>query len=88
MNIYKFDLYIDPKDIYNKLEPSQKEKIGDVLITNAQLGGDGYLHIECVALDKRIEITPKEPAYRQSLMDDGGYISAIEDDRYISLIKD
>ena len=88
MNIYKFDLYIDPKDIYNKLEPSQKEQIGNVVITNAQLGGDGCVHIECVALEKGIKVTPKEPAYRQSLIDDGSYITVIEDDEYITLLKD
>ena len=88
MNIYRFDLYLDPQDIYNKLEPSQKEQIGSVVITNAQLGGDGYVHIECAALEKGIEITPKkQPAYRQSLIDDGSYIIAIEDDRYIAAIE-
>ena len=88
MNIYRFDLYINPKDIYNKLEPSQKEQIGDVVILNAQLFGDGCVHIECVALEKGIKIAQTNPAYRQSIMDDGTYISAIEDDEYITLIKD
>lgn len=79
MNIHKFNLYINPKDIYDKIEPNQKDKIGSVVITNAQLFGNGCVHIECVALEKGIEITPKkEPAYIQSLMDDGGYITAIE----------
>lgn len=89
MNIYRFDLCVDSQDIYNKLEPSQKEQIGSVVITNAQLFGNGCVHIECVALEKGIEIIPKEPkepAYRQSLMDDG-YITAIEDDRYITSIQ-
>lgn len=80
MNIFRFDLCITSQDIYNKLEPSQQEKLGSVVITNAQLLGD-TVHIECVALEKGIEITPKkpkEPAYRQSLIGDG-YITAIED---------
>ena len=88
MNIHRFNLYIDPKDIYNKLEPSQKEQIGSVVITNARLFGDGCVHIECAALEKGIEITPKrEPAYIQSLMDNSGYILAIEDDRYTASIE-
>ncbi len=80
MNIYRFDLCVTPQDIYNKLEPSQKEQIGNIVITNAQLLGD-TVHIECVALEKGIEITPeelKEPSSRQSLIGDG-YITAIED---------
>ncbi len=88
MNIYRFDLYVAPQDIYNKLEPSQKEQIGNIVITNAQLFCDGCVHIECVALEKGIEITPKkQPAYRQSLTDDGSYITVIEDDRYISAVE-
>ena len=78
MNIHRFDLYINPQDIYDKLEPKQRERIGNIVIKNAQLFSDGCIHIECAALEKGIEITPKEPAYRQSLIGDG-YITAIED---------
>ena len=88
MNIHRFNLYINPQDIYDKIEPKQKEQIGGVVITNAQLLGDGRIYIECAALEKGIEITPKkEPAYIQSLMDNSGYIIAIEDDKDIITIE-
>lgn len=74
MNLYRFDLYITNEDIYKKLEPNQKEQIGNILITNVQLCGNDGIHIECIALEKGIELS-KEPTYRQNLMDNE-YITA------------
>ncbi|MBE6703909.1 MAG: hypothetical protein E7583_01460 [Ruminococcaceae bacterium] len=76
MNIHRFSLYVAPEDICNKLMPNQKEQISNIIITSANLLGD-VVHIECIALEKGIEIIPKEPSYRQSLMDNK-YITAIE----------
>lgn len=67
MNINKFSLYITPEDIYNRILPEQREQLDKVIITSADLLGDGYVHIECMALEKGT--TVRELSCRQSLCD-------------------
>ena len=70
---YKFNLWIEPKDIYDKLFPEQKEQFSDVKIINANLGTDGNVEIECLAFESEI----KELPFRQKLIGDW-YITAKE----------
>lgn len=65
-NVFEFKLLIEPKDIYDKLTPEQKERFKDIKITNITLYSDGNVEIECLALMDRIIKSPN----RQKLLGD------------------
>ena len=73
MSNYKFTLIIEPKDIYNRLLPEQKEQINNVKITDVTLRDNGSVEIECLALKDEIIEYP----YLQRILDDG-YVSVVK----------
>ena len=72
MSNCKFKLIIEPKDIYNRLIPEQKERFSNLKITNVKLLDNEIVEIECLALKDDILENP----YRQTLLNDE-YITAI-----------
>ena len=66
MSIKKFDVFITPEDIYDKIVPEQRELFSHVKIINATVHGNRGVYIECLALDEEII----EPKYAQKLIGD------------------
>lgn len=64
MNSCKFTVYIDPKDIYKKIVPEQRNQFKSIMITKAELCENGNVEIECLTLDGEID----DVLHRQKLL--------------------
>ena len=65
MNNKKFTLYIEAKDIYDKLVPEEKEQINNIEIIGVELHNGQTVVIECLALKDKVT---DDLSYKQNLL--------------------
>lgn len=71
MIMYGLSVYIEPKDILNRLSDEDKKKFNQCVFTDVHRGQDGSITIDCIVFDDLDPSKYVNQTHRQNYFNEG-----------------